>query len=227
MRYLSALILAAVLCLPVVAQKKAVPLVIDGETVLVVKSVPFKVIAPPGADDYTWTYPNSVEAQPLDNVLTVSKCPAGEFIVVVRTIKIDFDQKKVIKENGAITVVFGKGPDPGPGPDTPLAKALKDAFSQETATDKATLARKLGAVYAEGAKAAQMGSAKTVGQLFKAMEAGAVAGGVVGKLPRLSMVIAGHCKALPSKSSTAIDDSNRDLIVRTLSEIAVALGGLQ
>jgi hypothetical protein len=101
---------------PLPAQKKAVPLDVQGDTYLVVKTVPFKVVAPAGAADYSWTMPAGVEGTEEDNVLTVTKAPAGQFVIKVKTTVIDFDAKKFKKDAGSVTVTFGGVAPPTPGP---------------------------------------------------------------------------------------------------------------
>src|SRR6185312_8012535 len=100
-----------------VAQKRTVPLEIKGDTFLTVKAVPFQVVAPAGAADYSWTLPAGVEGTEADNVLTVTKAPQGQFVIKVKTTTIDFDAKKFKKDTGEVTVTLGeqpKPPDPGP-----------------------------------------------------------------------------------------------------------------
>lgn len=98
----------------------AVPLRIEGDTVVVVKSFPARVVAPEGADLYSWSYPAGVEAAAADNVLTITKAPRGSHRISVNsvTIEIDFEKKtrRVIKDSGEVTVNVGDAP-PGPGPD--------------------------------------------------------------------------------------------------------------
>lgn len=121
-RLLACLALALVPALGL-AQKKAVPLVIQGDTVVVVKSLPCKVAAQVQADFYLWSFPESVQAsETADGVLEITRAPKGTFRVKVVTAKFDFDQKKVIKDSGYIDVNYGGTPDPTPPvpPDPPV-----------------------------------------------------------------------------------------------------------
>jgi len=116
-RFLTIAILVAIV-MPVMAQKKAVPLKVEGDTQIVVKSLPFKVVASPGSDVYVWSFPDNVTAsEDTDGVLTVTKAPKGVFRVSVVGMKIDFETKKVIKDRGVIEVIVGDAPQPDPQPD--------------------------------------------------------------------------------------------------------------
>lgn len=105
------------------APKKAVPLVVSGDTVLVIKSFPATVTAPAGADFYLWNVPDSVKATAEDNVLTVASAPKGSTPVSVVSVTIEFGTddkgkitKKVVKDRGSVTLNVGDVPQPGPTP---------------------------------------------------------------------------------------------------------------
>jgi hypothetical protein len=114
-------------CASIGAQTKprAVKLEISGDTVIVVRSFPCQVIAPPGADVYFWSYSDALKCRAIDNVLTITAAPNGTYTVSVTslTVKIDFDKKtyEKIKDAGETTVVIGgvKPPDPPTPPDPP------------------------------------------------------------------------------------------------------------
>jgi len=115
--------LTAILLIAADAPKhKSTPLVIQGDTLIVVKTLPCKVVAPAGATLYDWSYPDNVKAFAEDNVLTVTFAQKGSFVVRVRMTTIDFDKKAVTRITGEIEVNYGgvqPGPGPGPGPDPP------------------------------------------------------------------------------------------------------------
>jgi len=143
-----ALTLCLLLAAAAPAQKKTVPLSIQGDTYLVVKAVPFKVVAPAGATDYTWSVPVGVESTDSDNVLTVTKAPVGQFVIKIKMTTIDFDAKKVTKDTGEVTITLGgvqpptPGPTPGPGPtpsDVPIAGDGFRVLIVEDAANRAKL----------------------------------------------------------------------------------------
>ena len=134
---------------------KLVPLRVDGDTVLVVRSLPCTVTAPPGADFYLWECPPGVTAAPKDNVLTVTAAPAGQHRVLVTTITFDLPEGKKPekrKEIGETTLQVGAVPGPRPQPDTkpdpkpaPAAPVkLKAVIVEETADLAAARSRFFG-----------------------------------------------------------------------------------
>lgn len=154
-KFMTALCLVLAMVTPLYADKgdkKAVPLTIVGDTVLVVKAVPFKVVAPEGAGDYTWTLPTGVEGtnNEDENVLTVTKAPSGVFVIRVKMVTIDFEKKKVIKETGEVTVTLGTPPKPPPDPVKPdgafgLIKASRDGAALVTSSMKVSESKQLAA----------------------------------------------------------------------------------
>ena len=114
-RLMAGLVLLA-LCAPLMAQKKTIPLKVEGDTQIIVKSLPFRVVAAPGAHVYVWSHPSTVISTKDRNVLTVTKAPKGVFRVSVSSVTIDFDKKDVIEDQGTIEVIVGDGPVP-PTPD--------------------------------------------------------------------------------------------------------------
>lgn len=133
LRKACALFLVLALCGVTLAQKKAIPLKVEGETVVLVKSFPFKVVAEPGADIYFWRVPPGVKATDEKNVLTVTAAPEGAHTVTVQSMTTDFElvdgkiKKKVTEDRGVIEVIVGKvpgpkPPDPDPDPKPPEPK---------------------------------------------------------------------------------------------------------
>lgn len=124
LRKASALFLLLALCLPAFGQKKAIPLKVEGDTVVVVRSFPCKVVAAPGADLYVWRVPSGVKASDDEHELTITSAPEGAHQVTVQTVTTNFElidgkvKKTVVKDRGTIDVVVGKLPGPTPpGPD--------------------------------------------------------------------------------------------------------------
>lgn len=131
-RTLSALLLVLALAGAAMGQKKAIPLKVEGDTVVVVRSFPCKVVAEPGADLYVWRVPPGVKATDDENTLTITAAPEGVHSVTVQTVTTNFElidgkvKKTVIKDRGVIDVAVGKvpgptppGPDPDPKPPDP------------------------------------------------------------------------------------------------------------
>lgn len=98
--------------------RKTVPLVVTGDTLVILKSLPAKVTAPPGSTLYDWSFPDDVKADSDGNVLTITQAPKGKFVVRVRATVIDFDKKQVTRDVGEIQVNYG-GVDPVPPPPDP------------------------------------------------------------------------------------------------------------
>jgi hypothetical protein len=108
-------------CAAIAAPPKAVPLDVSGDTVTVVRSFPCKVTAAAGAHIYHWTVPPGVVCEKAMNVLTITAAPKGEHRVTVSASTIDFDKKAVSTDEGAVVVVVGDVPGPGPKPPDPPA----------------------------------------------------------------------------------------------------------
>lgn len=134
--------------------KKVIPLVIAGDTVVVVKSLPCTVTAPAGADLYFWTLPTGVVGTTDDNVLTVTDAPFGDSAITVLavTITITVDAKGVVtktttKDNGSVVLTNGVVPPPPPVPADPLTAAFQAAYALDTDANKATSLVFLAGVY--------------------------------------------------------------------------------
>ncbi len=123
---------------------QTIKLDVQGESVKVlVTALPFKIIAPPGADLYSWTFPNGVTAvESEENVLEVTAAPKGEMVVSVRTLTVDFESKKKIKTSGKIAIVVGEvvppippvppvPPIPPPPPIDEFTLRLKQAYDTD------------------------------------------------------------------------------------------------
>jgi len=129
----------------------------------------------------------------------------------------------------------GPGPGPGPnppvppGPTDPLTQALQLAYGQETEADKAKSLNALQALYEQGAKAAKERTDLTTwGALFQALTDVANAVGVKGKILKVQTVIQSELKrALPTDTSTKLDDAGRNLAQQTFAKMATALAGVK
>lgn len=105
---------------------KKLDLKIEGNTVLVVKSMPATITAPAGADFYIWNFPETVTGKAEENVLVVTDAPKGASTISVLAITINFTvdkDGKVTKTNskdyGSVVLVTDSGPTPGPTPPGP------------------------------------------------------------------------------------------------------------
>jgi hypothetical protein len=122
---MKSLFLACLLaCVAVAAPpKKAVPLTVDGNTVMVVKSFPVMVKAPPGKGLFLWTFPDAVKADSdpeADNVLVVKSAPKVTYTIRVIHIRYDKAADEFVKDKGETVLVIGDGgtpPPPDPKPD--------------------------------------------------------------------------------------------------------------
>lgn len=159
--------------------EKPIPLVIEGETIVVVKNFPFKIIASPGADFYSWSIPDSLKSSSLDNITTITNGSKGSYKISVTSITIDIDfeskKKKIIKTNQEIEVNIGevKPPEPPlpPVPIDPMVKSFRDAFLVSPGTDssKREDVKKLSALYSQAVNLLDQPTIKTAGDLSKAL----------------------------------------------------------
>jgi len=147
MKYLRAVALALALAGAGFADetpKRNVPLTVSGDTVTVVKTLPCKITAAPGASIYIWNVPDAVKAtkETKGNVLTVMEAPKGSYKITVFSMTIDFDKKTVTEDAGEITLVVGdvappkppEPPNPPKPPDPPPpAGAMRVLIVYETA----------------------------------------------------------------------------------------------
>lgn len=124
--------------------KKAIPLVIGGDTAIVVKTLPCTVTAPAGADLYFWKLPAGVVASGDENVLTVTAAPSGDSTIGVTSITfnitVDKDGKVTktkISDTGSIVLTNGLKPPAPPTPADPFTASLQTAYNADTDTDRA------------------------------------------------------------------------------------------
>ena len=119
---------------------ESVPLTIGGDTVTVVKKLPFTVTVPAQKNAlYFWTHPSTVKSEENRNVLTITSAPLGEISVKVKVITYDKATDDFVETTGQITFVVGAvppgqdPPDPPtpPTPVSPLVKALRDGLIRD------------------------------------------------------------------------------------------------
>jgi hypothetical protein len=97
-------------------------LTVDGKYTLTVTEMPFRVLAPTGADLYFWRVPAAWTAADDGATLTVTAAPAGAATVGLQTVTIDWAGKKTVRGNYSLSVAVGGTPPPqppGPGPQPP------------------------------------------------------------------------------------------------------------
>jgi hypothetical protein len=107
---------------PAPAPAPAPGLTVDGKYTLVVTELPFKVLAPAGADLYFWRVPAGWTVSDNGDSLTVMAAPAGAATVGLQTATIDWAGKKTVRGNYSLAVAVGGTPPPqppGPGPQPP------------------------------------------------------------------------------------------------------------
>ncbi len=208
-------------------------LTIVGKTVLVVKELPFKVVAPTGADFYVWTLPNGVEGDDSDNVMTITKAPVGEFVIKVRTLTFDEKTHKKIKDAGEVTVYMGKMPTPTPGPtptpDDALNKSILDAVSKDVEGDKVALVNKLGQIYRiAGKETVHDPSLKTAGAVDEVVRN--TAQSILGKLtiPNTRDACGKYLSSvLPKDKATPLDDQLRQKYSSAFLSLASSLENIK
>lgn len=93
-----------------------VPLEVKGKTETVVTELPFWVSGPQ-ADLYFWSVPAGVEYQEQGATILVTKCPQGRHTFRIKTVTVDWVNKKMTQDTGTKVIVIGKLPEPGPGPE--------------------------------------------------------------------------------------------------------------
>lgn len=123
-RLLCSVFLAFSLCVIAAPPRKAVPLTVEGNTVMVVKSFPVMIKAPPGKGLFLWSFPDSVKADydpEAENVLIVKTAPKGSHTIRVVQIRYNKEKDEFEKDKGETVIVVGDGgvPPPDVDPDVP------------------------------------------------------------------------------------------------------------
>lgn len=107
-----------------------------GDYTLVVTKLPFKVVAPGGADLYFWRVPATWTATDDGATLTVDRAADGTATVGLQTVTIDWAAKKTLKRSHTLSVTVGSPapPPPPPVPDNPLPspEGLRALIVEET-----------------------------------------------------------------------------------------------
>ena len=83
----------------------------------VVRALPFKVFAPPGAADYRWTVPAGVAFTDTGDTIEITAAPKGELKISARMLLIDFEKKATNFKLDSI--IFNVGDIAPPEPVTP------------------------------------------------------------------------------------------------------------
>lgn len=119
---LALVLVPAVPATPPPKAKAAPGLIIEGETAVVVRRVPFDVVAPAGGKLYFWRLPAGWKADaPLVAArITVTEAPAGMGTVAVDAVSADFT---VASYSLAVSIGAVVPPGPSPAPLPPIAKA--------------------------------------------------------------------------------------------------------
>lgn len=142
-----------------------------------------------------------------------------------------------LSEFGACVVVVGDAPPPGPGPlppgpgptpDDPLYGKLQAAYAADASATKADDARKLAALYRQGAEIAGRADVTTWGHLFTVMADAARTLGVSDKLGAVQSALAAELSAkLPTERAKALDAPGRELAAVQFRRVATLLDALR
>lgn len=212
--------------------KKATPLVVEGDTFVVVRTLPCKVTAPAGADLYLWGYPDAVKASPslTNNSITVTAAPKGtsRITVTLITVEIDFEKKtkRTITESLETDLIYGgegPTPPPPPNPDDPLVKDLKAAYKADADAKKAEYLVSLASLYRTAAKM-DLGAVDTAARLStilsearsKLLPADALVG--VRKVIQTELR-----KILPTAADEKLTKEHKDAALKLFERLGVAL----
>ncbi len=143
--------------------------IIVKEDRLVVRSLPFKINASPGAADYRWSIPAGVTATENDDVLHVTAAPKGEYTVSCRVLVVDFSAKATKRTTESLTFNVGDVTPPEPIPVVPppvssLQRSLQAAYTADADPDGAvklaSLSELLGSVVGVAKASKKMAVAK-------------------------------------------------------------------
>jgi hypothetical protein len=210
-------------------------LTVDGKYTLVVTEMPFKVLAPAGADLYFWRVPPGWAVTDNGDSLTVTAAPAGAAPVGLQTVTIDWTNHKTLKGNYSLSVAVGGTPPPqppGPGPQPPGPGPLDSFQKQLTAAlaaepDRSALP-KVVAYYRAAALTAQSPQYATTAQLWAALTAQAASSGAAGALPGVRAVTQAEVARLwpgPIPADAPLTDAQRAGLRSIFERAAAALGG--
>lgn len=92
-------------------------LTVDGEVMIVVTKLPFKVIAPEFADLYFWRLPSTWDGVDDKGILVVTKAPEGKGTVSLQTLVTDWEKKQNVTKSYSLAINVGKVK---PGPIDPI-----------------------------------------------------------------------------------------------------------
>lgn len=229
-RLLASSVLLLCLVVPLYGE---VPLSIEGDTITVVKKLPFKVSVPAQKKAlYIWNYPSTVKAKKDKNVLTVTEAPKGEVTVYIQVAVYDKEADDFTTTDGQITFVVGDvpppvppGPDPlPPDPKDPFLDALQKAYDSNTEADKKTTITNLANVFHAGGQIVREKKPETYGAFWKAFTAGEDAAKTSKKLQGLKTVCKEYAmKDFPTAGDAKLDDSSRDTLAKAMELCASKL----
>lgn len=211
------------------SSSRSSPLKIDGDVIVVVRSLPCRVVAPEGADFYQWSFPDTIKAAASDSVLSISAAPKGthKVTVLMVTVEIDFEKKskRIRKESAEIEVTVGeqpKPPEPLP-PKDPLVESLRAAYAAETSPEKAKHLEALASLYRQAAKL-DLGPVKTSGELYQKLTAASRALLPADALPAVRKVVGAELKAvLPSTTDAELSTETKQRVLSLFGRLGDAL----
>lgn len=216
------------------AAQAELPLRVEGKTETVVTDLPFLVHAPTTADLYFWTVPTGVEYQEKGPSLLVTKCPVGRHTFRLKTIAVRWEDKKLVTENGQLTLVMGKIPDPepdpepepGPEPLSPWEKSLAAAVKADGGNVEHVKA--LQALYVQAQEVAQDLKIKTAGDLYRILKDASNNLLPASALPSTRKLIAAELvDNLPTDAGTVLTQDHRAAAVLTFRKVAQGLEKIQ
>lgn len=203
---------------------------IEGETLVIVTKVPFKVVAPEGFKLYSWSLPTTWKSDvknslTIKSTATISEAPEGSSTVNVTAIDKDFGVSEF-----SLQVNVGKVSPPVPPVDDPLVKALQTAYDAVSASEAATKASdlaKLKSLHMAAVNTCQDARLKTFGQLTNTIH-DAVQSMIGTRLKDVREVLAAEKrKVLPLQSDAPLDAVGRETAANLHKKFATALGGVK
>lgn len=219
---------------PLTVRKADPPaLKIEGETLVIVTKVPFKVVAPEGFKLYSWSLPSAWKSDvknslTIKSTATITEAPEGSSTVSVTAIDKDFGVSEF-----SLQVNVGKASPPTPPVppvDDPLVKALQTAYDAVPASEVATKASdlaKLKSLHTAAVNTCQDARLKTFGQLTSTIH-DAVQSMIGTRLKGMREVLAAEKrKVLPLQPDAPLDAAGRETAANLHKKFAIALGGVK
>jgi hypothetical protein len=208
--------------------------VIVKEDRLVVRALPFKLVASAGGADYRWTIPAGVTATEADDALTVTAAPKGEFTVSCRILVVDFEQKATKRTIESLTFNVGDvGPTPPPPPPpptpSPLQKVLQVAYDVETDPAKAANVLKFADILEGSVAAAKAGGrVKTAGDFVMLTKQATDLAIGPAAIPGIRKSVGNYLQTvLPREANTPANESYFSKVASEHGYVALALRGIK